>query len=167
MASIFARAALTSFTILGATFAVGVYAQAADTAQLAAAAGVSQEEAATMSLSELAAAKFNRDSAGDDRQSIADSRRITVDPVRHARLIAAVGLTPAEAEGLTLSQLAAGKVNADSDGEDARPVMSSRGPIRIGSQLASAAGLSAAEAQGMSLTDIAAAKFDRDTGDDD
>lgn len=168
MTHIFARCALGSITLLGATFAAGLYAQAADVGQLAAAAGVAPAEAAGLSLTELAAAKFNRDSDGDNQQAVSDARAITVDPVRHAQLIAGAGLTPAEAAGLTLSELAAGKINASSDDDDALPVMtmSSRGPIRIGTHLAFAAGLTPGEAEGMSLTEIAAAKFARDTGSD-
>ena len=169
MTSIFARCALASVTILGATFGAGVLAQAADRSQLAAAAGVSAEEAATMSLTELASAKFNRDSRDDDQQAVSGAEPIMVDPVRHAQLIAAAGLTADEAAGLTLSQLAAGAFNAGSDDDDAQTVvtMSTRGPVRIGSHLAFAAGLTPEEAQGMSLTAIAAAKFNRDSRDDD
>lgn len=169
MNRIFARCALASVAVLGATFGAGVYAQAADRSQLAAAAGIPAEEAATMSLTELAAAKFNRDTRGDDRQVVSDARPTMVDPVRHAQLIAAAGLTADEAAGLTLTELAAGAFNAGSDDDDAQTVVtvSTRGPVRIGSHLAFAAGLSPEEAQGMSLTAIAAAKFNRDTRDDD
>jgi hypothetical protein len=98
---------------------------------------------------------------------ISDARPIAVDPVRHAQLIAAAGLTADEAEGLTLSQLAASAFNAGSDSDAAQPVtMSSRGPVVVGSHLAFVAGYSGVEAQGKSLTEIAAAKFARDTNDD-
>ncbi len=168
MTRIFTRCALTSLTILGATFAGGVLARADDVRQLAAGAGLSQSEAAGMTLTEIAAAKFNRDSGGDDQQTISHATPVRVDPARHARLVAAAGLTPAEAQGMTLTQLAAGVFNAGSDGDDAQTVVSvsSRGPVRIGSQLVAAAGLDPVEAQGMSLTEIAAAKFGRDTGND-
>jgi hypothetical protein len=86
-----------------------------------------------------------------------------VDAGRHAQLIAAAGLTPAEAQGLTLSELAAGKSNASSDDDQQIVVMSSRGPVHLPSQLIAAAGLSTAEAQGLSLGQIAAFKFNRDT----
>ncbi len=172
MTRIFVRCGLVSATILGATFAVGLQAQAADTSQLAAAAGISPAEASTMSLTEIAAAKFNRDSAGDDRQSTSHATATAVDPARHAQLIAAAGLTPDEATGLTLTQLAASAFNASSDGDARQPVvsMSSRGPVVLTSadaHLAFAAGLTPAEARGMSLTEVAAAKFNRDTRDDD
>lgn len=144
-------------------------AAAADLTQIAAGAGVTVEAAQGMTLSELAALKFNRDSRDDDRQSVGGigGEPVMVDVMRHAQLIAAAGLTPAEAEGLTLSELAAGKHNAGSDSnERIVVVMSSRGPVRVGSQLAAAAGLGGAEAQGMSLTAIAAAKFNHDSSDD-
>lgn len=168
MTRIFARCALASTALLGATFAAGLYAQAADTSQLAAAAGIAPAEAATMSLTEIAAAKFNRDTRGDDRQVVSAAKPAMADPARHAQLIAAAGFTAEEASGLTLTQLAAGAFNAGSDPDDAQPVvtMSSRGPVRIDGHLAVAAGLDPVAAQRMSLTGVAAAKFDRDTGDD-
>lgn len=168
MTRIFARSALASVALLGATFAGGLYAQAADASQLAAAAGIAPAEAATMSLTEIAAMKFNHDTRGDDRQTVSDARPIMIDSVRHAQLIAAAGLTAEEAAGLTLAQLAAGSFNAGSDEDNAQPVvtMSSHGPVRIGSQLVASAGLDPVEAQGWSLTEIAAAKFARDTGAD-
>jgi hypothetical protein len=168
MTRIFARCALASVALLGATFGGGVYAQAGDVSQLAAAAGIAPAEAATMSLTEIAAAKFNRDTRGDDRQVVSTAEPIMADPVRHAQLIAAAGLTPEDAAGLTLTQLAAGAFNAGSDSDDAQTMvtMSSRGPVTVGAHLAFVAGFSPAEAAGKSLTEVAAAKFDRDTGDD-
>lgn len=168
MTRIFARCTLASLTILGASFAGGLYAQAADAGQLAAVSGVSRAEAATMSLTELAAAKFNRDTRGDDRQTVTAAGTVMVDPARHAQLIAQSGITPDEAKGMTLTELAAGKFNAGSDADNRQVIIvSTRGPVRVGSQLASSAGLDPVAAQGMSLTEIAAAKFERDTGDDD
>jgi hypothetical protein len=169
MTRIFARCALASVAVLGATFGAGLYAQAADRSQLAAAAGIPAAEAATMSLTEIAAAKFNRDTRGDDQQVVSEAQATAVDPVRHAQLIAAARLSGAEAAGMTLTQLAAGTFNAGSDDDDAQTVvtMSSRGPVRVGSHLAFAAGLTPEEAEGMSLSAIAAAKFNRDTRDDD
>ena len=168
MTRIFARCALAGVALLGATFAGGVYAEAADVSQLVAAAGVAPAEAATLSLTELAAAKFNRDTRDDDQQTVSDAAPTMVDPYRHAQLIGAAGLTSGEAAGLTLTQLAAGAFNAGSDDDDAQPVvtMSSRGPVgSIEPHLAFAAGLDPADAQGLSLSAVAAAKFRRDTGD--
>lgn len=70
---------------------------------------------------------------------------------------------------MTLAELAAAKHNASGRSDDAvgTTVVSSRGPVRVGSQLAAAAGLDGVEAQGMSLTAIAAAKFNRDLSGDD
>ncbi len=161
MTKIFARA-FVALSLAAAPVA------AADLDQLAAGAGVSAQAAQGMTLNELAARKFNRDSDGQNQQAVnVDRTPVMIDATRHAQLIAAAGLTADEAEGLTLSELAAGKynVNRDSD-ERVIVVMSTRGPVRIGSQLAAAAGLDGVEAQGMSLTAIAAAKFNRDSNDD-
>jgi hypothetical protein len=117
MTRIFARCALASVALLGATFGGGVYAQAGDVSQLAAAAGIAPAEAATMSLTEIAAAKFNRDTRGDDRQVVSTAEPIMADPVRHAQLIAAAGLTPEEAAGKSLTEVAAAKFDRDT-GDD-------------------------------------------------
>lgn len=155
--------------LTGALVALSVVAApvaASDLTQLAAAAGVSAEAAQGMSLTALAALKFNRDGHDGDRQRVGPARApVMVDGARHAQLIAAAGLTPAEAEGLTLAALAAAKHNASgrTDEQVGVVVMSSRGPVRVGSQLVAAAGLDDVAAQGMSLTAIAAAKFNRDS----
>lgn len=169
MTRIFARCALASVAILGATFAAGVQAEAGGYDQLARAAGVPAEQAATMSLTELAAAKFNRDTRGDDRQVVSTAAPRPVDPARHAHMIAAAGMTRDEAAGVTLTELAAGVFTAGSDDDEAQPVitMSSRGPVRIDPHLAFAAGLAPAEAATMSLGSVAAAKFNRDSRSDD
>jgi hypothetical protein len=155
---------LTLGLAAGLSFAAALTASAADVGQLTAVAGISAAEAASMSLTEVAAAKFNRDGDRDDQQTVGGAQApIMVDAGRHAQLIAAAGLTPAEARGLTLSELAAGKSNASSDDDQQIVVMSSRGPVHLPSQLIAAAGLSTAEAQGLSLGQIAAFKFNRDT----
>ena len=52
--------------------------------------------------------RFNRDSGSHAQQRILARRDpVPVDPLRHARLIAGAGRTPAEARGLTLVELAA------------------------------------------------------------
>lgn len=161
--------AVIGVSILGVTFAAAVAASAADRSQLAAGAGVSVAEAQSMSLSELAAAKFNRDTGRDGAQRVgAAGRPVLVDADRHAQLIAVAGISPAEAEGITLAELAAGKYNTEGDSDHQVPVvMSSRGPVHADPQLIAAAGLEPGEAYGMSLTGIAAAKFNRDTGRDE
>jgi hypothetical protein len=160
--------AILGATILGGTFGVAVYAEAADAGQLAASAGVSPAEAEGLTLAEIAAIKFNRDTRGDDRQSVSHAQgTIMVDGARHAHLIRQAGLTPAEADGLTLAELAAGKYNAGADGDDMIVVVSSRGPRDANPQLVASAGLTPAEAQSMSLTEVAAAKFRRDTPSND
>jgi hypothetical protein len=168
MKRILTGTALVGATILGVTFGAAILAEAADVGQLAASAGVSATEAEGLTLSEIAAIKFNRDTRGDDRQSVGHAQgTIMVDGARHANLIRQAGLTSQEAGSLTLSELAASKHNAGSDEDDMIVVVSSRGQGRANPQLVASAGLSPAEAQGMSLTDIAAAKFRRDTRSDD
>jgi hypothetical protein len=160
---------LATTAVVGLSLVAAFSVSAADVTQLAAGAGISAGEAQGLTLTELAALKFNRDSERDEQQSVAAAEGpVMVDPVRHAQLIAAAGLSADEADGLTLSQLAAGKHNAEARRDELHlVVMSSRGRVRAGSQLIAAAGLSTAEAQGMSLTGIAATKFNRDSGRDE
>jgi hypothetical protein len=157
--------AITGATILGVMFGAAVIASAADVRQLAASAGLSAAEAEGMSLSEIAAVKFNRETRGDYQQAVEHvTAPIYVDAARDAQLIRQAGLDPAEAEGLTLADVAAAKHNAGASvGDNMIVVVSTRGTARFNPQLAASAGLSPAEASGMSLSEIAAAKFARDT----
>jgi hypothetical protein len=152
----------------GVSLAASLSASADDLAQLAASAGLSPAEAQAMSLTEIAAVKFNRDSDRDDRQTVFhDGRPIMVDPARHAQLIAGAGLSPDTARGLTLGALSAGLISAGSDTDERVVVMSSRSVAIVPAGLVAAAGLTPAEARGMSLTEVAAVKFNRDTRPDD
>lgn len=139
--------------------------------QLAASAGLTPAQAQTMSLAEIAAAKFNRDSRDDARQTVSvDRTPIAVDPVRHAQLIAVADIDADAARGLTLSDLAAAKFNAAADG-DSRFVlvtMSSRGPVAMApAQLIAAADLTQEEARSMTLTEIYAHAHNRHSAADD
>lgn len=73
-----------------------------------------------------------------------------------------------DAFGLSLTEIARAKINAEARGDDRVPMVTpgSSGP-GARSQLIAAAGLTQAEAAGMSLTELAAAKsFREDRGDD-
>jgi hypothetical protein len=95
-----------------------------DHTQLAASAGIASEAARDYSLTELAAAKFNNDTRADDRQTITRTRVIvatrSVDGASKAlaQLIASAGLTPAEAKGMSLSEIAQYKFDRDVPGAD-------------------------------------------------
>jgi hypothetical protein len=90
----------------------------ADPRQLAINARVTPEEARTMTLSELAAVKFNREARRDDRfelrmapaapQSIRSSAGF---PELYRQLIASAGLTLEEASDMTLGEIAVHKFN--------------------------------------------------------
>jgi hypothetical protein len=92
----------------------------ADPARLAASAGIAPGASRGMSLTEIAAVKFNNDTRPDDRQSVVHASSVTVasrslaDPGRaFVQLIASAGLTPAEAEGMSLTRIAAYKFDRD------------------------------------------------------
>jgi len=83
-----------------------------------------------------------------------------------SQLIANAGLTPAEAAGLSLNEIAVHKFSRGASGDDRQGIVTpgSGGDV---SQLAASAGLTPSEAQGLSLTEIAAVKFNRDSAGDD
>jgi hypothetical protein len=136
--------------------------------QLAASAGLSPAEAAGLSLTEIAQAKFNRDTRGDDRHEIVEYG--VASPAARADLAANAGLTPVAAQG-TLTEIAALKFNRDTRGDDRQTVQRSDATMaarsiadnRAWAQLIAGAGLTQEEAAGLSLSEIARAKFDRDT----
>ena len=155
----------TAFAVLGLSLATTAAASAQDISQLVAGSGLSRAEAQELSLNDIAAMKLNRGSDSDARQPIVpDAGAIAVDPARHAQLIAAAGLTPEEARGMTLGELAVGKYNAEARYDDRqRMPTAAEGTAQAGAQLIAGAGLAPAEAAGKSLTEVAAAKFNRDT----
>ncbi len=93
-----------------------------------------------------------------------------------SQLIAGVGLTPAEAQSLSLSELAAMHFNRGSDRDNQQTVlhpgpvvaqtsaatMMSRSPTFVDTQLIAGAGLTESQAQGMTLNQVALKKFSRD-----
>jgi hypothetical protein len=92
----------------------------------------------------------------------------TVDPVAHAQLIATAGLTPAEATGLTLNDLAIAAFNAGADGDQRQgAVAKGRGAAAVSAQLAASAGLSPEVARGLGLEQVVMIKFDRDESPSD
>jgi hypothetical protein len=96
-----------------------------DHSQLAASAGVASKAAQEYSLTELAAAKFNKDTRSDGgqrvvrRESVIVATRSVEDSTgARAQLIASAGLTPAEAKGMSLSEIAQYKFDRDVSGAD-------------------------------------------------
>jgi len=140
----------------------------ADSGQLAASAGLSPTEASALTLTEIAQAKFNNDTRGDDRQVVVRHQAASAEA--RANLAENAGL-PAEAQGLSLTEIAAAKFNRESGGDDQQHI--ERGNVTVATrdirdngrwaQLIASAGLDQSEAASLSLTDIARAKFQRDT----
>ena len=83
-----------------------------------------------------------------------------------SQLIASAGLTPAQAEGLSLNEIAVAKFNREADSGD-RQASFTPGSGGDVSQLAASAGLSPDQARSLSLTEIAAVKFNRGADGDD
>ena len=83
------------------------------------------------------------------------------------QLAANAGLSAAEAQGLTLSQIAQVKFNRETRGDDRQAVIIVPGHSASYDQLAASAGLSASEARGMSLDEIFVAKVNKESDTDD
>jgi len=83
-----------------------------------------------------------------------------------SQLAASAGLSPAEAQGLSLSEIAQIKFNRDTRGDDRHPIVV---PGNGGDtdQLASAAGLSKSEAAALTLDEIFVAKINREARGDE
>ena len=79
-------------------------------------AGLTAEEAAGTTLNQIAAHKFSRGT--ENAQTVVDRNGVTVssrsaDSADRSQLIANAGLTPEQAAGMTLSQIAAHKFSRD------------------------------------------------------
>ena len=163
----------TLIGVVGA-IALGIAAPAFADSQLAASAGLTDEEAAGMTLTEIAQYKFNRDvSVSDHSAPSIPATNGSADP---AYLATSAGIDDPAADGMTLTEIAAVKFNNDTRADDHQSVMHasrvtitsrSVGAPRGFAQLIASAGLSPSEARGMTLSEIAAYKFDRDTPNDD
>ncbi len=137
-------------------------AASADTAQLAASAGIAPDVAASYSLTEIAVARYNAGVRRDDRIAVA-SAAVVADPVAHAQLFAAAGVSPAA--GMTLTDLAAAKRNREARGDDAGRsfVPGSSGGS---AQLIASVGIAPEVGRSMSLNEIYLEKIVRQSDDD-
>jgi hypothetical protein len=157
-------------TIAAVAVAVAAAAPAFASSQLAASAGISPEVAQGLSLTEIAQAKFNRESSQQDRHEFV----VPGSNGNVAQLAASAGISASEARGMSINEIFVAKINREG-GRDVQQVVKG-GDVTVTSrsangaaygQLAASAGLSAAEAAGMTLGEIAAAKFARDTSTSD
>jgi hypothetical protein len=130
-----------------------------DRSQLAATAGLDTSEIEELTLTEVAAVKFSRDSIG---------QKAAIEPGSNGargHLAVSAGLSPDQAEAMTLTVIAAYHFNRGSSDEDQQTISSGEERVtmasRNASQLAHSAGLTDAEAQQLSLRQIAAHAFNR------
>ncbi len=156
-------AAVLVLTLAAATAAT------ADTRQLAASAGLDANEAASLTLTEIARIKFNDDTRRDDR--IAFFTPNAGSESGRSQLIAGAGLSAAEADGMTLTEIAVAKRNNNVRRDERIQVVVSTRSFATGgqggrSQLIASAGLDAEAARGMTLQQIYVAKINRE-GDND
>jgi hypothetical protein len=86
-----------------------------------------------------------------------------------AQLAAGAGISEVEAQGMSLSEIHALKINRESRGQDRVTVSSREHPVFVADthgQLVRAAGLDPAEARSLTLGEIAALKASRNSGHD-
>ncbi|TPE53598.1 hypothetical protein [Amaricoccus solimangrovi] len=138
---------------------------------LVSSAGLTPEQAQGMTLNEIAAMKFNRGRSPQDQIPVGASGPVTsmafqdqVDASGRAGLVAAAGLTPEQAQGMTLNEIAAAKFNRNQSMQDRIPTgtpgavssMAFQDSIDVSSHyhLIRAAGLTPEQAQGMTLNEI-------------
>ncbi len=70
------------------------------------------------SLSEIAAVKINRGSDPDERIPVLPERTAAFSPARSPQFVAAAGLSPEEAAGMTLTEIHVRKINREARGDD-------------------------------------------------
>jgi len=137
--------------------------------QLAVSAGIAPSDAETMTLTELSAHKFNRDSVG---------QKVDFEPRQPSRpseqLVTQAGLTPDEASAMSLTEVAAYFFNRGSSSQEQQTIHVTVGTREAttalspgAARLAASAGLSEEEAQGLSLRQIAAHAFNRSESSQD
>lgn len=83
------------------------------------------------------------------------------------QLSANAGLSPVQAQGLSLTEIAQVKFNRETRGDDRQAVTVVPGHSGDYGQLAAAAGISADEANGMTLAEIFVAKINRESRGDE
>ena len=160
-------------TSLAAAFLLGLAPTIAPAqSQLATGAGLTAAEASGMSLTEIYVAKINRESGRDQQQRVFErADPVMVDPGRHAQLIRAAGLTRAEAEGLSLAEIAAIKASHNAGRDERVVVMIGRSlpatDTAAYSQLVAGSGLTPVEASGLTLNDLYVMKINRESRRDD
>jgi hypothetical protein len=91
--------------------------------QLVAVAGVSPSAARGMTLTEISARKVNLGTRGDDRIPLVDPATRGFDPAAHPQLVAAAGLEPAEATGMSLNEVYVRKFNREQRGDDRQRIV--------------------------------------------
>ncbi|MBP7241742.1 hypothetical protein [Amaricoccus sp.] len=137
-----------------AVLTIGATAGFADTGQIAASAGLQGDEAAGLTLTEIARHKFNADTRPDDRIVVVMSGGGASAAAR-SQLAAAGGIDAATAAGMSLSELAAAKFRAEARGDDRQPlVVASPGAVAAGAQFAASAGVRPEVARGKSMNEI-------------
>jgi hypothetical protein len=154
---------MTTFRLLpAATVAIGLVAApvvAQEYDQLAAQAGLTQQQAAGLSVDEIAARFFNNTSDGNNQQSVNPRPPAQLQDGSAEQLASAAGLEPDVARAMTLDQIAAHFNTATMDNIDqtaALGIRSRQAPgLSAGAlQLARSAGTREAEARSMSLDEI-------------
>jgi hypothetical protein len=154
-------------TVAALALSLAATAASADQSQLAASAGIEPAVAERLSLVEIAHIKFSADSRRDDRQTAARPVAYGT-PAARSQLIVAAGLTPAEAEGMSLAELAGAKANREARGADRYVIVTPRGAETNTAgreQIAASIGVEPEVGRAMTLDQLAMAKYLRETNE--
>ena len=92
--------------------------EGAEHVQLVAVAGVSARDARSMTLTEISARKVNLGARGDEQIRLVVPAAGGFDATEHRQLLAAAGLEPGEAAGLTLNEVHVLNLNREQGGDD-------------------------------------------------
>ncbi|MBP7240491.1 hypothetical protein [Amaricoccus sp.] len=158
----------SSFAIAVTLSALACAAPALAQSQLESNAGLTAEQARGLTLNEIATVKFNRGEATQDQNLVRRQVAVTAlafqgtDAAGYDQLAGAAGLSPEQAEGMTLDQIATAKFNRSESVQDQIPMrdmtsaMAFQDPLDLSTNahLIRSAKLTPEEAQGMTLNEV-------------
>lgn len=147
-----------------ALLSLGAVAAQADAVQIVRGLGLSPEQAAGLSLTEIATMKRNAETRGDDRSGL--PAQGDAGPAARVQLAYAAGVTPSEAADMSLSDLAAAKIAREARGDDRVAVQPRRAPATADAQFAASAGVAPEIARAQSFNALFLVKIERQSGDD-
>ena len=149
--------------VAAAILSLGALSAEADTTQIARGLGLSPDEAARLSLTEIVVITHNPERRGDDR--IGRPAPGDAGPAARSQLVRAAGVSPDEAAEMSLTELAAAKIRREARGDDKTGPQVDRGPFSANTQFAASAGVTPEIARGRAFDEILLVKVRRQSDD--